>query len=279
MEEVRLPLSNLQKTALKIALGLTVACPLWFAIAALGTKFGLWSYGFGLGKMTFQWGPLLLMAATGVGVIALIIQLIKAPRRGVILALIAVVASGMMMGRFFTTIKATLSLPPIHDVQTDWANPVQPPATLVALRDAEKMNPVLDNPKVPDAAKGRWPEFVGKTNAELQKDHYEFLKPVMIKVVPDDMYLIAINIAKQQGWRIEDIDETARTIHATDTSTWYGFTDDILIRVAPQGEIGSRVDIRSVSRVGLSDMGANAQRIKRYIDDLWEAERGYEPAG
>jgi len=279
MEEVRLPLSNLQKTALKIALGLTVACPLWFAIAALGTKFGLWSFGFGLGKMTFAWGPMLLMLTIGVSLVALVIQLIKAPRRGVILALVALIASVMMFGRFYTTGQATLSLPPIHDVQTDWANSVAPPASLVALREENGWNPILDNPVVPDVAKGRWPDFVGKSNAQLQAESYKSLKPVMIKVLPADMFMIAINVAQQQGWRIEDIDENERTIHATHTSTWYGFTDDILIRVAPQGDVGSRVDIRSVSRVGLSDMGANAQRIKRYIDDLWEAERGYEPAG
>ena len=74
-------------------------------------------------------------------------------------------------------------------------------------------------------------------------------------------------IALQQGWTIESVDQSAGLIHATSTSFWFGFTDDIIIRVKPQGSEGSRIDVRSISRVGLSDLGANAGRVKSFLDD------------
>ena len=69
------------------------------------------------------------------------------------------------------------------------------------------------------------------------------------------------------GWKIIDVDATNGRIEASDTSFWYGFTDDIVIRVVEENG-GSRVDIRSLSRVGKSDVGVNAARIRSYISAL-----------
>jgi uncharacterized protein (DUF1499 family) len=69
------------------------------------------------------------------------------------------------------------------------------------------------------------------------------------------------------GWELVASDPIAGRIEATDTTFWFGFTDDIVIRVSPRGG-GSRVDIRSVSRVGISDVGTNAARIRKYLAAL-----------
>lgn len=271
----RLPLSPLQSLSLKIAVAAAVMCPLWFAVAALGTKFGLWGYPFGLGKMTFQWGPLLLMAALVIAAVTMVIQLVKPPRRGVIIALVALLVPGMMMMRAYSTQKRVLGLPPIHDIQTDWSRPVPPPEAHVSLRGANGWNPILENPAVSKAAGGRWPDAVGKTNAELQEENYNFLKPLIIQAPVDVVLEFAEGIAEKQGWAIESVNAEAGIIHATSTSTWFGFTDDIFIRVGAQGPTGARIDLRSVSRVGLSDMGANAARVKAYLDDAHLAARRY----
>jgi fatty-acyl-CoA synthase len=61
--------------------------------------------------------------------------------------------------------------------------------------------------------------------------------------------------------------EAPGRIEATATSFWYGFKDDVLVRIRPEGG-GSRVDLRSVSRVGLSDLGANCERITELVEAL-----------
>jgi uncharacterized protein (DUF1499 family) len=69
------------------------------------------------------------------------------------------------------------------------------------------------------------------------------------------------------GWTIVAADDTAGRIEASDRSRWFGFTDDIVIRVTASGS-GSRVDVRSSARLGRSDFGVNAARIRAYLGAL-----------
>lgn len=270
MEKSRLPMNSIKKISLIIAFALVALTPMWFAVAALGTKYGLWHFFFGLVKMTFTFGPKILIVVTAVCFITLIIQLASAPRRGAVLALIPFVVSGIMLFYFVTTVKSGLGLPPIHDIQTDWTNPVIAPDELIVHRKEKGFNPILENPVVPESAKGNWPLAVGKSNAKLQAEFYPFITPYLSAMKPEKLFNIILVLAKEQGWKIEKSDKTSDggLIHATYTSFWYGFTDDILIRVIPYEKDKSRVDIRSISRVGLSDLGANASRIKRYLDEI-----------
>jgi len=76
------------------------------------------------------------------------------------------------------------------------------------------------------------------------------------------------------GWDLVAADATAGRIEATDTTFWFGFKDDVVIRVRP-AHGGSRVDVRSLSRVGVGvgDVGTNAKRIRAYLDVLTEESR------
>ncbi|HQX74726.1 MAG TPA: DUF1499 domain-containing protein, partial [Thermoflexales bacterium] len=69
--------------------------------------------------------------------------------------------------------------------------------------------------------------------------------------------------ARSLGWQIHHTDAARGMLEASETTFWFGFTDDIVIRVRPHHE-GSRIDLRSVSRVGRGDLGANARRILRF---------------
>ncbi|MBB35187.1 MAG: hypothetical protein CME88_07495 [Hirschia sp.] len=269
----REPLKPEQKWSLRLAFTLALLCPVFFAVAALGTRFGLWEYTFGLGVMSFQWGPILLMCALAMGVISLVLTAIRPPRRGIILALVAVLIPLLMLGWMKGKLSVAMELPPIHDVQTDWSRPISLPETNIALREANGWNDVLADPVVSDAAAGRWPDLVGERVADLQKQAYPDIKPLLVEAPPEVILEFAEGVAQKQGWTIQSVDEQAGRIHATSTSTWFGFTDDIVIRVTPQGVAGSRIDIRSVSRVGLSDLGANAMRVKGFIDDAHMAVR------
>jgi uncharacterized protein (DUF1499 family) len=77
----------------------------------------------------------------------------------------------------------------------------------------------------------------------------------------------ALAVARAQGWEIVAAVPAEGRIEATDTTRFFGFKDDIVIRVKAEGA-GSRVDVRSLSRVGKSDVGKNASRIRAYLRAL-----------
>ena len=267
----REPLSKLQGISLVIALAVAIGSVLWFLVAALGVKFGVWPIEVGLLQMSLQGGAIVVSLAFIVSLIALFIQIASPPRRGAILAVVLITFNLIVGKTYIGAVNKGQGSPPIHDIQTDWDNPIVFPDAVIKERAANKWNPIRDNPVVPDAVAGRWPKAAGRSFRELQEEAYSKsnLKPVIVPVEAVVALEAAIEVAKDLGWKIESVDQERGLIHATETSTWYGFTDDIAIRVKQNGEKGSRVDVRSVSRIGISDLGANADRIKVFIDDYW----------
>ena len=88
-----------------------------------------------------------------------------------------------------------------------------------------------------------------------------------LAVPPATAFSRALDTAKRMGWTIDRADNAEGRIEASDRSRWFGFTDDIVIRVTPSGS-GSRIDVRSASRVGRSDFGVNAARVESYLSEL-----------
>jgi len=266
------------------ALGLSLFAVVWFAAAAIGTKLGLWSWQFGLGTMTIGWGPKLLMAALGISVIAIIVALIKAPRKqALMLALGALLISGLAFGRVLAFGGQAERLPPLHDVQTDWANPIQPSEALLAARETtDAQNPIEAAPVVPAGADARWPGTGGRLVSELQEEAefdpatqkspklapYPQLETLVVPSASYDMaFAAALAAVEDRGWTLVTNDVEAGRIEATQASFWFDFKDDVMIRVVPDGE-GSRIDVRSISRVGLSDLGANAKRVRDLLNEI-----------
>jgi hypothetical protein len=160
--------------------------------------------------------------------------------------------------------------PPIHDISTDVGNPPQFVA-LLPLRNGATNRPEYDGPKKV--------MIKGKTTtvAELQKMNYPDIKPLGKLLNPRNdpkidpkaiLFWHAFETAKRMGWNIVSFDEKTGMIEATDTTLWFGFTDDVAIRVQEAGPMGARLDIRSKSRVGTSDYGRNAERVMDYLKSL-----------
>lgn len=269
------------------ALILALFSVLWFVTAALGSKFGLWNWTFGLGKMTMAWGPIVALGAVGLAVLSLVISLAKAPRkRPFMLSLGALLVSGGMLGRLAAIGLQAGGLPPIHDVQTDWNNPIRFSEKLMKAREASGgSNPVLDNPIIKLDASGleRWPGFDGEPVSRAQENNeqdptkageddkeklYPPINTLRISRSPAEVFNAARSEVEARGWSIVTMDEGAGIIEATETSGWFGFKDDIAIRIQSDGNAGSILDVRSVSRVGLSDLGANAKRAGNLLRDL-----------
>ena len=99
--------------------------------------------------------------------------------------------------------------------------------------------------------------------AKVQRQAYPDIQPLLILANPAEVFGQSEEVIRTLGWQIVDADRAAGRIEATDTTFWFGFKDDIVIRIRPT-QNGSRVDLRSVSRVGGGDIGANAARIREF---------------
>ena len=90
------------------------------------------------------------------------------------------------------------------------------------------------------------------------------MHPLELALPPTQAFARAAETARGEGWEVTALDESAGRIEAVVTTRWFGFKDDVVIRITPAGA-GSRVDMRSKSRVGRSDAGTNARRIEEFL--------------
>ena len=141
------------------------------------------------------------------------------------------------------------SAPAIHDITTDLENP--PTFTAVLARRGNAPNRLERTPQL----------------ADLQRQGYPDLAPITLSTKPERAFDRALAVAQSQGWEIVTADKSAGRIEATETTRWFGFVDDMAIRLTPWGA-GTRIDVRSVSRSGLNDVGRNADRIRRFLKEL-----------
>ncbi|MEL7029004.1 MAG: DUF1499 domain-containing protein, partial [Pseudomonadota bacterium] len=111
-------------------------------------------------------------------------------------------------------------------------------------------------------------DYAGEEIAAQQREAYPDIAPVMAAETPDEAFARAQRAAEAMGWELSDVNRAEGRIEAVDTTFWWGFKDDIVIRVSEGQDGGSRIDIRSASRVGLSDIGKNADRIRAYVKEL-----------
>ena len=112
-------------------------------------------------------------------------------------------------------------------------------------------------------------EHEGPTLAERQRAAYPDLRPAELPVEPADAFRRALAVVRRMGWELLATDPDTFRIEATDRSFWFGFEDDVVVRITPSGA-GSRVDVRSISRVGVGDLGVNAARVRAFVAALTE---------
>lgn len=217
------------------ALGLLLA-------AGPGTRLGLWPYGTGFQMM--RWAVYAGVAGAALALVALLLG----PRRG-LAALALALGLGAAVAPWQVQ-RSAMGKPPIHDITTDTDDPPPFVAVVPLRRDAK--NPV---------------EYGGPEIAAQQRKAYPDIAPLSLPVPPAQAFERAERAARAQGWEIVAAVPAEGRIEATDTTRWFGFKDDVVIRVRPEGA-GSRVDVRSVSRVGRGDVGANARRIRAFLEAL-----------
>jgi uncharacterized protein (DUF1499 family) len=108
----------------------------------------------------------------------------------------------------------------------------------------------------------------------IHREAYDDLKTVRVPESVPDVIRKAERLARERGWDVAKVDTAAGILEATDTSTFFRFKDDVVVRARPYPEVkgGSYVDMRSISRVGGSDVGVNAKRVRSFLEDLQSAD-------
>jgi uncharacterized protein (DUF1499 family) len=252
-------MANIRDFIVRLALIVALIVPIYFLVAALGTKFGLFDWTLGFVRMTVMWGAPLLLGAAALAVLAFGLALLIAPRRGAITALLALTIplAGLSYGLYMRS--QAQDIPPIHDISTDL---VDPPSFSQAVVDARAAVPESNSLDLLAKRTGEGAPFT-----DLQRQAYSDIEPIITGRAQGEAFDAALAEVQAQGWTIGVSDRDAGVIEATDSTFWYGFTDDIVIRVRSEGT-GARVDVRSVSRVGRSDLGANARRTRPYLAAL-----------
>jgi len=234
-----------RRTAI-LALVVAIVALVLLAASGFGYRSELWTLRTAFSML--RWGAYL-------GVVAAIVALIgmlttrpvgRASAPFAVALLLALVAAGLP----WSWKQKAGNVPPIHDITTD----TQDPPTFVAV--------------LPLRATARnSATYAGDSIAVQQRAAYPDVIPVQLAIPPAQAFGRAREAAESMGWEMVAADSSAGRIEATATTRWFGFKDDVVIRVRPAG-VGSRVDVRSVSRVGGSDVGANAERIRAYVQRL-----------
>ena len=216
------------------------------ALSGFGARFGWWT--FGIGFAILRWST---YAALAVAAIALVALLVPKSRRGNRAALaVSLVIGAAAAALPLSWLQAARSAPPINDITTDMSDP---PAFV-------KILPLRADSHVPAA-------YPGADTAKAQRSGYPDIAPVLVSDDPPAAFAHALAAARTMGWDIVAADAASGRIEATATTPWFGFKDDVVVRIAA-AERGSRIDVRSVSRVGQGDLGANARRIRAYVAEL-----------
>ena len=249
---MRLAIILIGLAGILVAIGIAVQGP--------GVQYGWWDYRAGLG--TLRTLALPSLAASALALIALLLTFWRA--RG--LALFALVAFAVSAAGSYVPLRMKHladANPFIHDITTDFVNP---PA-IVAAASAPRKNPPAyvgaePEPQRP-GAKG-----IAVSTAQAQRDAFPDIKPLLLDVDRERALAAArATIARMQMETLaEGVDPAtnATIIEAVATSRWFGFKDDFIVRVAERPEGGVIIELRSKSRVGVSDLGANAARIREF---------------
>ena len=227
---------------------LSLFAALMAALAVLGHRLGI---------IDFQPALLGLMGGTVAGLLAIFVGLIgtlnaiKAKESEITSTMAGLTLGFLVVTPVFLTALVGAGVPCIHDITTNLEHPPEFVA-IETLRTSAHNS--LDRLK---------PENL----IALQKEGYPDLGPIWINHSFDQVFEQTVALVKKRGWEIVAIAAEEGKIEATDTTPIMGFKDDVVIRVQAMGS-RTRVDMRSASRVGESDLGVNAARIRLFLDDL-----------
>jgi len=229
-------------------------------VAALGTRLGFWSIDLGLLKL-FPWSVGIGLLTFVAGLVWIFWAMIANDSSGARYGLIGLIGIVVVLYNPVTDFWDAHGMPPIADATTDTEHP---PVfmSLLTQRGENATSPNYDGNKSMT--------FEGKTSTVslIQHKYYGDIHSAAILMSPERLFKRAVTAAYKMGWDVVAIAPDEGRIEATDTSFFFGITDDIVIRVKPAG-MGARLDMRSKARFdGDFNGNRNPQRIRAYLRTL-----------
>ncbi len=240
----------------------SIAVGIAASIAIVGpvTQLNAWEYGTGIAIIRNLYIPSIVVAA--LTILAFFVSLFAARHRSVVMFLAATAVTGAAVVPYMFEQRLAAN-PFIHDITTDFNSPPQ----IKAAADLPRKNPAtyVGAEKAPKT---------DITIAEAQKAAFPDIQPVTVGTPMGEVAQAARKIIEEMNMDVlaETKDGKILTIEAAYTSLWFGFVDDFVVRIQPSSD-KTRIDIRSKSRVGVSDLGANAQRVRTFVSKLQDVTR------
>ena len=232
-------------------------CALLLLMAApLGHRLDIVDRGTALGALP-RYAAYAGIVATSVSLLGIVMS-IRARRRGwIVAALVGCLAGSAAAYLPWAYIESVQNTPNINDITTDTDNP---PTfeTLARVREAAHAGPST---------------YGGPDVAAKQRLAYPYVEPLHLELSSVDAFARTLEQVRREGWTVASADPARGRIEASAKTLWYGFTDDVVLRITPDGA-GTRVDMRSKSRVGSGDRGVNAARIRGFLTALKLAAAG-----
>lgn len=229
-------------------------------LAPMGVWLGLWDFrtGFSILRFANTWAAWVAVLGIGIGFLLLAAgrsPLLSSARRlgSWTLAAAVIVGIAWLIPQSYSPPEGT---PPIHDITTDTSNPPEF-VEVLPLRGPDS-NPV---------EYGTFGDMTPERQASMQAEAYPDIQPQYFDAAPEEVFDRALQAVETLGWELVDADPEEGRIEATDTTFWFRFKDDVVILIREEGD-QTRLDARSTSRVGTSDVGKNAERLRTFFDEL-----------
>jgi uncharacterized protein (DUF1499 family) len=245
-------------TLTRVGLWLLVVGIVLVVIAGPLNRFGV--TGFQPALLLLAGGTLLLVLGVLVAIVGFLGAMAKATPISRAPAALAIVVGLGLLGYLLSWLQAGRGVPPIHEISTDLESP--PP--FVAIREVRDRIPGLN----PSDYVVEQPGRSGTLNVpQAQRGAYPDIQPLQLQLPPAEAFTRVERAAREMGWEIVAAVPEEGRLEATDTTRFFGFKDDVVVRLRAEGG-GTRVDVRSKSRVGVGDVGANAARVRAFLAEL-----------
>ena len=218
-----------------------------FLLSGYGYQWGLWGLGTGFTVLRYSTYTAIALTVVSAGTFWFV-------RKSGFSAKAFTIVTFLLMGSAVATALywqgQARSVPPIHDITTDLDNP--PAFSAIIRLRSDAPNP---------------PEYAGDETAQAQREAYPDIQPLILEADVQSVMDEAVELILDRSWEIVAINRIEQRIEATEKLAWFGFKDDVVLRFTQTDE-GTRVDMRSKSRIGRSDVGVNAKRIDRFLEDM-----------